>query len=384
MFVYNRKKHHRSMKRLTSPLDSRFGSKSISTPNCGSYGNPYTSPPIQAAQTFNSTAISPDELRALGLEMPNFSKLDPISRGVGGDGWQDAHAHLEATRGQLPTYTAIPAHHAYIPAAHAPISPATSTNTNTTYQVSSNGSSRSSPKNLPPPIKVPPRHVQASAPREIPTSQLQPAQKSQLMSINTKVPGATGLPQFPSPEDRQPKIQISIDTKIQEATGLPCAPTPQDGVLPQFPSRATATPQQTQLPQFQTAQQEMRSQIVRPGLHSQQQAFQSTAFQTDNRPPSRTGSWKRSGSRGTIRDNSTERTTAGGWKRSGSRGSIRASSKERPAAPVRISGPMIKHGGRFDFEAAEQEMREREESIKLGPDKTPSSAESAEQWPGSY
>jgi len=55
--------------------------------------------------------------------------------------------------------------------------------------------------------------------------------------------------------------------------------------------------------------------------------------------------------------------------------------------PVRISGPMIQHGGRFDFDFTEREMQEREEAMgraRKHPDATPSSAESAEQWPGTY
>lgn len=57
--------------------------------------------------------------------------------------------------------------------------------------------------------------------------------------------------------------------------------------------------------------------------------------------------------------------------------------------PVVISGPMIKHGGRF-----EAGLDEREEVSGAGgragnraakrADATPSSAESEEQWPGVY
>ena len=54
--------------------------------------------------------------------------------------------------------------------------------------------------------------------------------------------------------------------------------------------------------------------------------------------------------------------------------------------PVRISGPMIKHGGRFDFDFDENEMmeRERREGGRVKADATPSSADSEEQWPGAY
>jgi hypothetical protein len=47
---------------------------------------------------------------------------------------------------------------------------------------------------------------------------------------------------------------------------------------------------------------------------------------------------------------------------------------------------MIKHGGRFDFEWDEREVAEKgaKEGTRRKADATPSSAESSEQWPGSY
>ena len=62
--------------------------------------------------------------------------------------------------------------------------------------------------------------------------------------------------------------------------------------------------------------------------------------------------------------------------------------------PVSISGPMIKHGGRFDFELAERERLEKQgrdqQESRLGrhegpvDERSPESAVSQEQWPGSY
>jgi hypothetical protein len=51
---------------------------------------------------------------------------------------------------------------------------------------------------------------------------------------------------------------------------------------------------------------------------------------------------------------------------------------------------LVRHAGRFDFELDERERREKEvrEGIAQQPnnsrDETPVSAESPEQWPGSY
>ena len=332
--------------------------------------------------------------------MPNFSMLNKSPRVLEEEQWQDAHAHFEANQGQLSTYTAMPAHQAYIPTAHSSYSPTTSTNTNSTYQVSPYASSRSSPKNLPPPIKVP--SPRGPPPKEIPASELQPVAQplERRVSTNQKSQPAPGFPPHRSPRapavypghPAQDPYRNVINTKVQAANGLPRVPNPQDGNLPQFPPRPSTSPQANQFAQFRPHQQEFSphqqeysSRITPPGLHSQKPTHQPAAFSPpDDRPLSRAGSWKRSASRGAARESSTERSTAGGWKRNGSRNRFRESSTERSAVPVRISGPMIRHGGRFDFEGAEQEMREREEGIRRGPDATPSSAESQEQWPGTY
>lgn len=61
--------------------------------------------------------------------------------------------------------------------------------------------------------------------------------------------------------------------------------------------------------------------------------------------------------------------------------------------PVKISGPMIRHGGRFDVETAERERKEQEERERFGRERaenknavhdSPESVESQELWPGSY
>lgn len=400
------------MKKLSSPFDSRFGSASISSPNEGAYGNPYASPPTQTSQTFNpSTTFSPKELTAMGMEMPNFLKPDPNSHAIAEQGWHDTHAHFEATQKQMPTYTVIPTHQAYIPSSRVPISPVDSSNTSQTYQVSAYAPSQSSTKTPSPPIRFaqkpvsPPVQVEsrqttaaASAhdsnypkgqsslhsqmeglPRTSPLQEApphMPHRVSPQVSINTQVPAVTGMPRVRSPEEGGlpafPK-RISLNTNVPLSTGFPRNPTPYERAPPQFP-RNTISPHRTDLPAFQTIP-EMSSQMSRPALHSQEVA-QHGDSSLASRGTSFIGGWKRSNSR--PREASTEKTGAGSWKRSISR------SRQASDTPVAISGPLLMRGGRFDLELAEKELREREDFSLKRPDVTPSSAESDEQWPGTY
>jgi hypothetical protein len=72
---------------------------------------------------------------------------------------------------------------------------------------------------------------------------------------------------------------------------------------------------------------------------------------------------------------------------------MKGSGSEEIDIPVKISGPMIRHGGRFDVETAERERKEQEERQRfdreMGGKKnavtdSPESVESQELWPGSY
>lgn len=337
---YRKRRYNKSIKRLTSPLDPRFGSKNISSPNSGAYGNPYASPPTEASQKFDPSALSAKELQALELQIPNFSKQYPNARvSSEEDGsWQDAHAHLEATQGALPSYAIIPIHQAYIPATHAPVSPATSTNTSNTYQMSSYPSSRSSPNMIPPPAAAP---TPAPAPAPV-------------------LPRA-GIKAIPPP------IRV---------------PQPRTQTTPQQVQPAHFPPQQ---------QQEETSQVARPTLHSQQAAIHPPVrypAMAETRPASVAnsiaGTWNRARS---MSRNGRNRSTSrnGGRNRSTSRNGFRDTYASMDV-PVRISGPMIRHGGRFDFDFDENERMEKEgmEGGRSKADATPSSAESEEQWPGLY
>jgi hypothetical protein len=56
--------------------------------------------------------------------------------------------------------------------------------------------------------------------------------------------------------------------------------------------------------------------------------------------------------------------------------------------PVKISGPIVRHGGRFDFELAERERRDREGNGSILLEKRKKEADESsdgeEQWPGAY
>jgi hypothetical protein len=78
-------------------------------------------------------------------------------------------------------------------------------------------------------------------------------------------------------------------------------------------------------------------------------------------------------------------------QRATSRAGVGNANSSQSSPPIQnITGPLVRHAGRFDFELAEQERREKEardgivQQAKDLSDETPVSAESPEQWPGSY
>jgi hypothetical protein len=111
------------------------------------------------------------------------------------------------------------------------------------------------------------------------------------------------------------------------------------------------------------------SRISPAGLHSKP-----NSPPLETRPPSRTAS--RAG-------NILQRAT--------SRAGISNVNSSQKSPPIQnITGPLVRHAGRFDFELDERERREKEategivQQAKNLRDETPVSAESPEQWPGSY
>jgi hypothetical protein len=357
---YRKFRHNRSMRQLRSPLDSRFGSKTISSPNSGAYSNPHVTPPKESPQSFDTSALSQKELKALGLQIPNFSKQHPNSTVPSEEDrtWQDSRAHFEAThnttQNQLPAYSTIPAHQAYIPSAFGSVP---STDTNNTFRMSLIPPSRTSPSMRPPAAAPAPALAPAPAP-----APPKPTIKSIPPPINIPQPRAQTAPQ------RVPQIAIPH-------------------------SRNQSIPQQVQPVQVTAPrQQEETSQVARPTLHSQQAAVHhNIAYPAmlENLPLSRTnsiaGAWARA--RSTSRNGRNRSTSRnGGRNRSTSRNGF-LDTVASMDVPVIISGPMIKHGGRFDSDFTEEGWREREQG-KAGSrkraDATPSSAESEEQWPGAY
>jgi hypothetical protein len=146
-----------NMKQIMLHLDSRFGAKSITSPNSGAYGNPYTSP-IKAAEPFEPGSLSIKERQVVGTERAAITRQAFISRSQRSfaNGWQDTHSHKGD---QLPPYSgpALPTLQAYRPEPGAE-SPVTSIDSENSIQLSTYSSPRSSSKTKIsplPPISVP-------------------------------------------------------------------------------------------------------------------------------------------------------------------------------------------------------------------------------------
>ncbi|KAH8598094.1 hypothetical protein B0O99DRAFT_738941 [Bisporella sp. PMI_857] len=277
LFVCFRKyQDKRQMKRLRSPLDSRFGAENISAPTNGAYGSPYPNTTVKVSQPFDASELSVKERQALGLKQPVSSRH--ISQPT-----FPAPQSFEETRKppstqQLPPYSppGMPTHRAYIPTtATVPESPVTSIASNGTYQMSALSTPNTSPKYTPstqPPPQLPLRTLSSQ-------------------STPTQTP-------FASPRISPPPIQ----------------------------------PIQTELPPRTKSRAEGPRRVITK--------------------------------------------LAGGGSNSAS------------FSPVDISGPIVSHGRRFDFEASERDRREQElqnqARRRKRQDMTPESAESQEQWPGSY
>lgn len=274
IFIWYRKRHGRNqMKRLTSPLDSRFGAMNITAPNSGSYGHPYVNSSIKEPQKFEPSSLSTKERQVLGLDRPEATRQSSIarSRTPSANDWHDTGSHKD---NQLPPYSGsgVPAHQAYISE-----SPVTSIDSNNTFQMSTYSSPRSSPRNkiVPPPpaINVP--------------------------------PSARGF------------------TLVESQAHVPRGGTPSPPYVPRV---------NTQLPSR-------------------------TASRSEN-----------------LRPNTTRYGI----------GNANASSEIR----IGITGEAATHDGRFNFELGERERRERDlneqRARRKNADLTPESAESEEQWPGSY
>jgi hypothetical protein len=157
LFICSRRRKNLNRLRkklLSSPLDSRFGATNITAPTNGAYGNPY-SPPSAVNEPYNPPQYTAKELTVLDNARTVLEKHHSSPRELKdpSGGWKDfAHTRLANALANQ-NGAALPTHQAYIPTNNPPVSPLSPTISQVssdTYHASS--SSRSSPKNIPPPL----------------------------------------------------------------------------------------------------------------------------------------------------------------------------------------------------------------------------------------
>jgi hypothetical protein len=392
IYARKRKNLNRLRKQLNSPLHSRFGAPNITAPTNGAYGNPYA-PPAAVNQPFDPSEYTIKELTVLdsaravlGQHQSPIDLKDP-------QGW---YSNRLASQLSKPPGAAIPTHQAYIPTSlpqlspSSPSSPTVSDATSDTYHMKEDRSSRSSPKytpkHTPPPLILepkPPLH------RRSPSKQVQ-MQIPEMRAINS----TQRFPSSPPQAVYEPQSQSQPLHERNRSLSRPRAESrTRDESRPRNESRTRAESRadgraesRTRVesrsgsrtrneggPQSRTREEsrdrlEDFSRVSPPALHSQRMGF-------DEQDPSRSAS----------RADSCKRTTV--------RPGISNTNASNDA-------PLVRHGGRFDFELAERERLEKERTEAFASitkdsfrkkkkampeDATPISAESAEeQWPGSY
>jgi hypothetical protein len=217
-------------------------------------------------------------------------------------------------------------------------------------------STHTSPKNIPAPIYVPPSTH--TSPKYTPPPLVGPrsthTSPNYISNISPPVNRSTHT---------SPNYMTDISPPANRSTHISSRNIPTPIIVP--PAQASHFKQiQPSTAQLRN-ENEKQSQISPPILQSEK----SPPLET--RPPSRSQS----------RANSVRRVMG--------IGAARASKEQLNIQPVsNISGPIVYHGGRFDFELAEQERREREGQVESAAtrekEETPISAASEEMWPGSY
>jgi len=310
------------MKKLNSPLDSRFGAKNITSPQSGAYGNPYNSPPI-ASHTFNPHTLSVKERAVLGLQTSQNPSESHAKE------WQQ-DSKYSTPNSSLPPYSGggIPAHQAYNPAI-SPGSPVTSiassTNDNhddhedeNSYKMSSYSKPRSPPNQIsssrPPPINI----KLSLAKQQISA----PIHQKATENLSPPYPTSDGTHPSPNPPPSINSVGFSPDIPPSVFSDRP-SPNPPPPQPPRSIPRAEST--------------RGKGSTIRLGLANA------------------------------------------------------ISSRDKT---LDISGPVVSHGKRFDFELAERKRQEQELEAqraaafsrrgRLGEENPKSAMSEEEQWPGSY
>jgi hypothetical protein len=426
LFVcYRKREKAKKMKGLKSPLDARFGATNITAPTDGAYGNPYSGSSVTVAQTWNPRNFSRKELDVLGSGQSLPGEMKEA------EGWAGYNTPLSSP----PQYSGptIPAHQVYIPT-NGPVSPAGSTTTSNTYI--SNHSAHSSPRepppatysppfrgtpansppirttpaNSPPPFRAPSAnsfranksHVPIALPLRGPTPTTSPPIKTTPANAPPFRPYETNVTRSPpvrtTPANSPPfRTPLANGFRAPSANGNYAVSPPYSGgshrhIPPPIsvPSVMQQSPPELQLTELQMPS-DQSSLLWPPAAGLQPQYVESSRISPaglhskpdspplETRPPSRTAS--RAG-------NILQRAT--------SRAGIANVNASQASPPIqKITGPLVHHAGRFDFELAEKERREKERREKEEregivqqaenlDDETPVKAESPEQWPGSY
>lgn len=416
-------------KSLHSPLHSRFGATNITAPTNGAYGNPYA-PPTAVNEPFHAPSYTAKELNVLDNALTVLEKHHSSPRELKdpSGGWRDlAHTRLaNALTNQ--TGTALPTHQAYIPDTFSSVSPPpqtpvsetasdiTSDATSDTYQMKDYPSSRSSPKNIPPPLILEPKlplhkrapsktsppyipQVQAIYPpsqSSPPKSEFRSQSQAQLRyernrSLSRPRNGSRTRNDSRHRDDSRTRAESRAEGRSESRTrGESRAESrtradsrAQSRTREESRSRGMEESSRLSPPLLHSQRMEESSRVSPPLLHSQRMEESSRVS-----PPllhsQRLAGLEEVPSRSASRSDTYKRNTA----RPGIANTN--ASKDRP---------IISHGGRFDFELAERERIEKErmdgfasitkDSFKKKKhrpeDATPITAESGEeQWPGSY
>jgi hypothetical protein len=403
-------------KSLHSPLHSRFGATNITAPTNGAYGNPYA-PPTAVNEPFHAPSYTAKELNVLDNARTVLEKHHSSPRELKdpSGGWRDlAHTRLaNALTNQ--TGTALPTHQAYIPDTFSQVSPppqspvsetasdATSDATSDTYQMKDYPSSRSSPKNIPPPLILEPK---------LPLHKKSPSKESPpyLPQMQAIYPPAQAYASSPPKTEIRSQSQAQLRYERNRSLSRP-----RNGSRTRNDSRHRDDSRNRA-----ESRAEGRSESRNRG-----ESRAESRTRADSRAQSRTREESRSrgmeeSSRVSPRLLHSQRTEESsrmsppllhsqrmaGLEEVPSRSASRSDTYKRNTVRPGIANtnaskdkPILRHGGRFDFEIAERERIEKERMEGLASitkssfkkkkhrpeDATPISAESGEeQWPGSY